>query len=257
MRTVAVADDDGTDACADAAPYARADGHADAVADCGHAPERERELGARHDGGYPLGELRPLDRFDVVSVHLYAGGVSQALIADSVINDGSLVWSIPTTLAPGGGFAIRVIDRGDSVDAFSETFALVASSSTPAPTHVPASRPTPEPGGAPLPTPGSGAAPRPTPTPVLDEERAENGAFGVVFVASVGVGIGVIVGAAVIWRALRRAPSPYAEIVQVVQEVELVTPSVTKAGARGPEVELAVAVPPDGGARADGDGLGP
>ena len=210
-----------------------------------------------------------------MSVHLYAGGVSQALIADSVVNDGSLVWSIPMTLAPGGGFTIRVIDRGVSADAFSEIFALVASSNTSAPTHVPASRPTPEPGGAPLPTPGSGATPRPTraggestrptraggestrPTPELDEERTENGTFGVVFVASAGVGIGLIVGATVIWRALRRAPSPHAEIVQVIEGVELVTSSTTKAGTRGPEVELVVAVPPDGGERADGGDIGP
>ena len=67
-----------------------------------------------------------VDRFDEVSVHLYANGMSQSMIAGSIINDGSLIWSIASTLLPGDNLKIRVFSLSDSVAAYSEPFTLVA-----------------------------------------------------------------------------------------------------------------------------------
>jgi C1A family cysteine protease len=59
-----------------------------------------------------------------VRVELLKGGVKALDIAASTANDGSLDWTVPTTLADGGDYFVRVTTADDAVSADSGVFAI-------------------------------------------------------------------------------------------------------------------------------------
>ena len=178
-------------------------------------------------------------------MHLYANGMSQSVIADSIINDGSLIWSIASTLPSGDNLKIRVVSHSDSVDAYSEPFTLVAVP-TLEPTRAP---PTPARPSSPI------AAPRPTSEAV--RHQTGNGAIVVNPVIYISGGIAcAVAGVAVFaWRVLRRT-RPYSGLVQA-DEVQLavgvteLAPLATKHDPAAPEIVVEGTIEEIGGRGGD------